>query len=455
MAARLDSPVPLVALAVIGAAALLGLLAGLSPALAVGAALGGAFVALVLESLVAGLCLMAFLAFLDALPTFGGLSAAKLVGLVLAVAWLAVILSGRGERQLYEEHPFFTYVLVLFIGWQALSLVWAEDQAEYVDSLTRYPPNLLFFPIAYAALRTERHVRLIVTAMVAAAVISAVLGVAGPASDPAAVDVGRAQGLAGGANELAAALAAGIVLCAGFAFMTWRSPLTRPSMAFAAAMCGLAIFLSLSRGGLVALGAAAIAAVVFAGRWRGRALVAAGLVALTAVGYFSQVASLPARERVLEVGGGTGRTDLWTVGWRMIEDRPVLGVGAGNFDVASIHYLLRPGSIESDEFIITAPKVAHNTLLEVFAESGVVGGGLFVAIVLASLYWMWRAAVIFERAGARDMEIIARSLLVATIGYLVAGLFISANYSKLLWLLLSLGPALYAVSRRRPASSST
>ena len=67
--------------------------------------------------------------------------------------------------------------------------------------------------------------------------------------------------------------------------------------------------------------------------------------------YFSLFAALPARERVTDLSGGTGRTDLWTVGWRMVQDRPLLGVGVGNFQNASIHYLLRPGAIQRDDLI--------------------------------------------------------------------------------------------------------
>lgn len=454
MTARLGSPVPVVAAFAGGAAVLLGVLAGINPLLAIGAALGGAFVAIVLESLTVGLCLMAFLAFLDALPTFGGLSAAKLAGGILAMSWLATVLTrGRQERNLLDDHPGFTYALVLFLAWTAISFAWIQDRGEAIDSLVRYAPNLLFFPIAYTALRTERDVRLVMTAIVAAALVSGTLGVVGPAGDPSAVDVSRAQGLAGGANELAAALVVGVVVCGAFLFLRWRSLVARPVLAVGVVVCSLGLFFSLSRGGLVALAAAIVAAVVFAGRWRPKALVAAALVVVLAVVYFGAVASLPARERVLEVGGGTGRTDLWTVAGRMVEAHPLRGVGAGQFNVVSIHYLLRPGAIQDDQFIISQPKVAHNTFLEVAAELGIPGATLFVGIVLASLWWTGIAARRFDRAGAREMEILARALLVAQIGYLTAALFISANYSKLLWLLLALGPAIYAVSLRRSSSS--
>ncbi len=66
-------------------------------------------------------------------------------------------------------------------------------------------------------------------------------------------------------------------------------------------------------------------------------------VVLAGVGYFTYVASPETRSHVSTVGSGTGRLDLWTVGWRMVEEHPLQGVGAGNFPVSSVHYLLQPG----------------------------------------------------------------------------------------------------------------
>jgi O-antigen ligase len=169
--------------------------------------------------------------------------------------------------------------------------------------------------------------------------------------------------------------------------------------------------------------------------------------------YFSLFAALPARERVTDLSGGTGRTDLWTVGWRMVQDRPLLGVGVGNFQNASIHYLLRPGAIQRDDLIITTPKQAHNTELEFLAETGIPGLAFFLGIVAASLASLMAAARAFERAGDREMGVLSRALFVGVSGYLVAGVFITTGYSKLLWLLLALGPAMFAVARRAASSS--
>ena len=241
-------------------------------------------------------------------------------------------------------------------------------------------------------------------------------------------------------------------MLAGALLVGWRrSPPVVVLASVAIGACVVGIFLSLSRGGLVALGVALVAACVLGGRWRPAALAALVVVAGVTVGYFAYVASPEARERVTETQGGTGREDIWAVGWRMVEDEPVRGVGAGNFPVASIHYLLEPGAIRRDEFIVDEPKVAHNAYLQILAELGIVGLALFLAIIVFSLGCAFRAARRFARLEDLQMELMSRAVLVALFAVLAADFFISDHFSKQLWLLLALGPSLLAIARRQDA----
>ena len=165
--------------------------------------------------------------------------------------------------------------------------------------------------------------------------------------------------------------------------------------------------------------------------------------------YFASFAGVDARDRVTTVEGGSGRTDIWKVGWRMVEDKPMIGVGSGNFNVSSIHYLLvQPGAIERDEFIIDTPKVAHNSYLQVLAELGIVGLALFLSIIGFAIRCALKAARWFGRAGDTRWRSFARGMVVALVGILAADFFITEQYGKQLWLLLGLGPALLGVARR-------
>jgi O-antigen ligase len=459
MAARLELRERLWQLLLAAVAVLLGLGAGVDPRIAVAAAIGLGFVVLVMGDITIGLCLFAVVAFLDVLPHLGGsaLSFTKIVGFLLAISWLAKVTSDTDTRaDFVAAHPTFTYVLALFIGWTALSLTWAEKAGVGTTPLLRYALNMVLFLIVYTAVRTPRHLVWAIGAYVVGSALAAGYGVLNPPENVAYYDVTRVSGTIGDPNELAGVLVGGTILAAALAATIRGAPLLRLASAGASALCAAGIFLSLSRGGLVALGFSLIAAIVVAGRrWRLQAIGLAVVIAAGAFVYFGFYADNTAANRVTKFGSGTGREDIWTVGWRMVKAHPVNGVGVGNYKTASIHYLLAPGAILRDEFIVDTPKVAHNTYLQVLAELGIVGAALFLAIIGFSLLCILKAARIFERLGDAPMELLSRALLVALCGVLAADFFISEEFSKQLWLLLGLGPALLGIAsaarREHPA----
>ncbi len=444
MAARVELPLRWAQVGLLGLGAIVGLLAGLDPKLALVAAFGMAFVAITLSNLTIGLCLFAVLTFVDSvLPSAGVVSLPKLMGALLMVSWLAYLTTHEGSRRRLFEHPGFLYVLMLFVAWVLLSVMWAEQSAPVLDAVFRYLPNALLFLITYSAIRTREQALWLIGAFVIGTLISAAYGMAVP-TDPDAAE--RLSGAVGNANETAAALAAGSALAAALA-LALKEPVLRVAAAIVVPLCVYSIFLTLSRGGLVALAAVLLAGIVMAGRYRGPILIVTVIALLGSWGYFTVIAAPEAREHITENNGGTGRTDIWKVGWRMVEAEPVHGVGAGNFASSSVHYLIAPGAIVRDEFIVDTPKVAHNMYLEILAELGMIGFALFIGIIGYALYCALAAVRGFVRQGDRQMEIVSRALFVALIGLLVSDFFGSRQFSKQLWLLMSIAPALLALSR--------
>jgi O-antigen ligase len=451
--ARLDLQTRALQAALLATALLVGLLAGLDPVLAIVATLGIGFVIITMVDLTAGVALFAVLSFMDTIyPEQGGiLSVPKLVGLLLVLSWLGLMTTGDLElRRRVFSHPGFLWVLVAFISWASISATWAEDSGAVVETVIRYAPNAMLFLIVFSAVRTRDQAQLLVGAFVVGALISAAYGLVAPA-DPEVSE--RLSGSVGNANETAAALVAAGVLAAALAFTLRDQPLLRIGALAAAPFLAYGLFLTLSRGGLVALAAVLVAGVVFAGRWRLVAVLIALVAAMGAVVYFAAFAPETARERVTTIEGGTGREDVWKVGWRMVEAQPLRGIGAGNFPNSSVHYLLEPGAILRDDFIVDTPKVAHNMYLEVLAELGVVGLALFLTVLGFSLTCAVKAIRAFKRGGDVQMEILSRALLVALVGLLAADFFGSRQFSKQLWLLLSLAPALLAIARAQLEAS--
>jgi O-antigen ligase len=439
--------------AVVGAAAvILGLLAGQAPLLALAAALGGIFVAIALGNLAAGLCVYAATSFAEAVAFAGsGVSLARLAGVLLVLSWLATqAAAGPSRTRFLDAHGALGAALIGLFAWAALSIAWAEETGETITAITRFGLNLAVFPIAYVALRRPRDVRVLLTILVVGALASATLGLV-MEGGPAAAESERLEGAGINSNIVGQLLVVGFVLACGLAAAA-STAAGRMLAVTGAALCAAGVVLSLSRGALVGMLAALLVGVLVAGRGRRLVVATAGLLALAAiVAYFAAWAPGSATARVTTVTSGTGRTDIWRVGWRMVEAHPVRGVGAGNFAGSTIHYLLKPGAIERSDFIVDRPKVAHNIYLQVLAELGVVGLGLFLAILAAALASMLRAARLFARAGDRPMDVLSRCVLVAAAAILVSDFFSSALHSKQLWLLLALGPALLGLATRSVA----
>lgn len=437
-------------------AALVGVVAGVSPKFGLAAAIAVVYVVLVLSNLALGLALFLTLTFLESISVFSGLSLSKVAGGLLLLSWIALVATDRREsRLLARDHPVAVCAFVAMAAWASISAVWAEIPSASLDIAQRWILNLSMFPIVYAAVRERRHVRWVFALFIVGALISAAAGLA--AGAPAAVaDEGRLAGTGVNANELGELLIVAVVLAGSLGACR---DLSVPARVVAFAGSGLsvvALLMTVSRGAIVGLLAALILAPLLIGaRRRLTALMLIVLVAGCGVTYVFGAMPQVDRDRIVHPDTtGSGRTDLWKVGLRMVKDKPVLGVGAGNYANSTIHYLFEPGTIRRSDYIVDRPLVAHNVYLQVLAELGVVGLALFLGIIAFALRCVLRAARIFQWAGDRSMELLSRGLLIGLFGLLASAFFSTAVYSKQLWLLLALAVAIYALAReQRPRAA--
>jgi O-antigen ligase len=434
--------------ALLSTAALIGLITGINPKYGIVAVLALGFVAVVMADLTLGLCLFTVVTFLDILPTVGvAVTFAKAVGVLLVISWLGSrSQEASGRREFFGVHPALTYLVVAFLVWGLASMVWAEDPSAVFSAMFRYGLNVLLFVIVFAAVRSERAVLGVVIAFLIGAIASAGYGFAFPVDQSSVDEISRLGGLGADPNQLASVLVCGIVLAAALVVGD-NSPPLRLFALGTIVLCAAGVLFSFSRTGLVALAVALVAGVIFGGRWRRWAVVLLVVLSVGMTTYILSFAGEQQRERVTKLDGGTGRSDIWTVGERMIRHSPLNGVGAGNFPISSVHYLLQPGVIERPEFIVDTPKVAHNIFIEVWAELGLVGLVMFLTIIGSAVGFAGRAALMFKRNGDERMELLARAIVVSQVAFLSAGLFLSEEFSKQLWLLLALGPALFAIAQ--------
>jgi putative inorganic carbon (hco3(-)) transporter len=435
------------------AALAFGGLAGLAPATAVALLAGAALAGVVLVSLPVGACVFVIVAHLEALPRLAGtVSLAKVTGLLLVASWLvAMFIRPRERARLTARGPLQAALLAWFMVWLAATLLWAGDVGAGFSDLPRYALNLALFPIIAAAMREPRHAVAFVGAMAVGAFISAAYGLVFRVET---TDDARLGGAGLNPNLLGSVLIFGTILSATLALNRSLTAGPRLLAGLNCAFCAYSLLMTLSRGALIGTMVALVTAVVMAGRGR-RAKLALGAVAAAAciVVYFAAFAPATARERVTNAGDGSGRVDIWQIGWRMFEDRPFQGVGVGNFRTSSVDYLLQPGVIRRSEIIVDDQKVAHNIYVQLLAETGVVGLVLFAGIAAFALSCALLAARTFEQRGDRGMGALTRGVLAGLMGVLAASFFSSAIFLKPLWLILALCPALLTLAQSQRARS--
>ena len=429
--------------------AAVGLAAGIKPSIGVALAIGAAFSLVTISDVTAGLVLFTILSFLDVLnsSSSGSASFIKVAGLLLFGSWYAQRLVGTAStRAAVGRIPANLVVCVVALAlWSALSVTWAESSGAAVTATLSFVLNMLLLPIVMVAVRRREHLYWVLAAFLAGAIISTAYGFISPAAT-GSVD-GRLAGGIGDANEQAAVLVAAIPIA-----LALGNAMQRPALRLLAwsggVFCLIGVFTTLSRGGLIALGCVLVAAVAFGGRWRPKAAALLAVTLLGTVTYYFALAPLAARERVTSATT-SGRSDIWRVGWRMVEAHPFIGSGSGNFQQAAIHYVQGIGSITSANFIVNVPHVAHNVYLEMLADLGIPGLLAFVGVAFFSLLAAAKAAHNFERSGDRDMELVARCLVLSVVAFMSADFFLSGEFSKQLWLTFALCPAVLALSQIR------
>ena len=435
-------------------AVLVGLVTGLSPKLGLAAALGAAFVALVLSDLAVGLALFLVVAFIEGIADLGSLSLPKAAGGLLVLSWLLSRLADdEDRRELTRDHPALVALAITTAGWVTISAVWAEIPGSALGAALRWIPNLALLAIVYAAVRRPQHVRWIFVLFVIGAFLSVAAGALTGTADP---ETGARLGGSGvNPNGLGELLAVAVIFGGGMAACREFSGVARALALSSAGLALILLLLTASRGALLGLLAALLLAPLMIGPGRRfAALLLAVLAAGCAGTYLVAFAPAETTEHLFASdSSGSGRTDIWKVGWRMVEANAIVGVGADNFGNSTIHYLLEPGTIPRSEFIVDEQKVAHNIYLQVLAELGLVGLTLFLGILTLSLGAAVKAARGFAQRGERSLELLTRALLLALTAILVSEFFGSGLYSKQMWVLLGMCVALRALSKRAAGQS--
>jgi len=259
-------------------------------------------------------------------------------------------------------------------------------------------------------------------------------------TDDALVDGFRAhwRGAYADPNRLAMAIVA-VLPFSLYGAVTARSLRARLLFYGVAAAQIAAVVLTHSRSGAIA---AAVALLLFMARGQGgpaRGILAAialsiGLSAFAPETFWQRQSTLTNLEgdESLE-----GRENAWKVLGVIVDERPLMGVGAGAFIQAWGRYA--PLEAGAHRYI------AHNVLLEIVGELGIVAFLLFCAFTAGLLVRLWRVG--------KDplVGVEARAVFAALAGYLVVEMANGYSLSWFLYFLFACAAALLRMSGEREA----
>jgi putative inorganic carbon (HCO3(-)) transporter len=206
-----------------------------------------------------------------------------------------------------------------------------------------------------------------------------------------------------------------------------------------------ALFLTASRGGLIGT---IVTVLVMTLRSKRRAL---GFMLLPAfiLAYQWQAGQIM-KERAQTIDqyqtetSAQTRIEAWHAAVGMIAAHPVTGVGLASFGVAF------------PDFSDKKPREAHNTFLQIAAESGLVAGLMYLLLGFGSVLALWRNGNRLKRAERADPQerlfLVNEAVLCGMCGFVACSLFLSLQMSEIFFYLCALVQTVLLASRQPDTS---
>lgn len=140
---------------------------------------------------------------------------------------------------------------------------------------------------------------------------------------------------------------------------------------------------------------------------------------------------------------------LVRAGIAMFEANPFAGIGAGNYPRMYVRYANEIGSSWMDYHATGTDEHPHGLYFEIAAETGLLGLAAFAAIVIATLLSLERSRRLLLARGRADLSIVAMTVSIAIVSYLVASVFLHETHLRYPALYFGFAMAVARLSREQ------
>ena len=378
-----------------------------------------------------GLAMFSWLAYMRPQDLTWGFARQQRWSYLVAIIMFAGFLRSRPDKWFMANWRI--YLMFVFIALVGVSVAASEAPDEFqFNKYLEFTKIIVIAIFTTAVVKKREHLRMLLW------IIALSLGFYGVKSGIWGFMTGFGTAIIRGPggmmldnNDLSLALAMAVPVLIHLG-LTEQKKMVRRAFLIAVPLTIITIMLTHSRGGFLSI-SASLAVLVWHSRNRVAVMSTAALFALVAI----ILAPPEYKERISTIkdyeteGSAAGRIHSWGVGTRMALDNPVLGVGMHKYRQHFLEYDPNPSpdKLQGQNII-----VAHNSYIQIWAESGSIALGIFLVLIFSSFVTIWRI-----RKQARQRYYTSWILNYATMfeasfaAYLVGGTFLNRAHFDLVY----------------------
>jgi len=373
-----------------------------------------------------------------------------LVGYPIAKIFALVTLIGFFIHYKKQGKTFFNFkqdkilLALLFVIILSFTVGWIPQCLVVLDQMVK---NVIVYMLIVGMVTSEKKLKIFLWAVLIASGVLALATVrefmAYNVSSLSNLDVGRLGGFSGayfGDSGDFAIMMDVVVPYAFFMSIAGRPILFRPLALILMALFITALVATRARGGLIAFGVIMLGIGYFGLKlpklWHKLISIILVVVAIGGIIAFAPGVFKERAETILDYqtqGTALSRIEYWKIGIKMFLSNPLLGVGAGN-------YQLRYSDFGGWEHVWPVP---HNMYIEVMSELGILGFGCLFFLLFFTFKGSMAVSKILRYKKKTNFFLYStnQAAILSLLGYCIGGIFLTIFTYPIFYILIAINVA--------------